>query len=176
MRSPSLLLMRMKAAETSASKAMADWTPLTVVPRSVTTAEIDTFIRDVSTTRTNIAAGRSRPRRMLVGASVSGTCDVAVAIGSSAVGRRDKASSPREVPDGRRARSSWSPAYARRSLEDERSVVLEGDRQCAADIGVTRGVRETQDVQIGQRPFGAGDRRRRARHDRERTPQSVHTG
>ena len=46
----------MNAAETSASSAMADWTPLTVVPRSSTTAEIETFIRDVSTTSTNIAA------------------------------------------------------------------------------------------------------------------------
>src|SRR3954447_11282434 len=56
MRSPTLLLIRMKAADTKASSAMADWTPLAVVSRSRTTAEIDTFIRDVSTTRTNIAA------------------------------------------------------------------------------------------------------------------------
>ena len=45
----------MKAAETSASSAIADWTPLTVVSRSRTTAEIDTFMIDVSTTSTNIA-------------------------------------------------------------------------------------------------------------------------
>ena len=45
----------MNAAETSASSAMADWTPLTVVPISRTTAEIDTFISDASTTSTNIA-------------------------------------------------------------------------------------------------------------------------
>src|SRR3954465_3438968 len=45
----------MNAAETSASSAIAGWTPLAVVSRSRTTAEIDTFIRDVSTTRTNIA-------------------------------------------------------------------------------------------------------------------------
>ena len=55
MRSPTLLLIRMNAAETSASSAIADWTPLTVVSRSSTTAEIDTFISDVSTTSTNIA-------------------------------------------------------------------------------------------------------------------------
>ena len=55
MRSPTLLLIRMKAADTRASRAMADWTPLTVVPRSVTTAEMDTFMSDVSTTSTNIA-------------------------------------------------------------------------------------------------------------------------
>ena len=54
-RSPTLLPIRMKAAETSASRAIADWTPLTVVSRSSTTAEIETFMSDVSTTRTNIA-------------------------------------------------------------------------------------------------------------------------
>ena len=60
MRSPILLLMRMNAAETSASSAIADCTPLTVVSRSCTTAEIDTFISDVSTTSTNIAIANSR--------------------------------------------------------------------------------------------------------------------
>src|SRR4051794_38359076 len=55
MRSPTLLLIRMKAAETSASSAIADCTPLAVVWRSSMTAEMDTFINDVSTTRTNIA-------------------------------------------------------------------------------------------------------------------------
>ena len=73
MRSPIFELMRMKAAETKASRAMADWTPLAVVWRSLTTAEIDTFMNDVSTTRTNIAAAsrsasrgfaRSRPARI----------------------------------------------------------------------------------------------------------------
>ena len=64
MRSPTLLPMRMNAAETNASSAIADWTRLTVVPRSLTTAEIDTFMIDVSTTRTNIAiARRSGSRR-----------------------------------------------------------------------------------------------------------------
>src|SRR3954453_2213217 len=60
MRSPILLLIRMNAAETSASSAIADWTALTVVPRSLTTAEIDTFIIDVSITNTN----RARARKM----------------------------------------------------------------------------------------------------------------
>src|SRR6476659_5359570 len=45
----------MKAAETSAASAIADCTPLAVVSRSWTTAEIETFISDVSTTSTNIA-------------------------------------------------------------------------------------------------------------------------
>ena len=63
MRSPILLLIRMNAADTSASSAIADWTPLTVVPRSCTTAEIETFMRDVSTTRTNIAIARRAASR-----------------------------------------------------------------------------------------------------------------
>src|SRR5829696_5262592 len=72
MRSPTLLLIRMNAADTSASSAIADWTPLTVVSRSSTTAEIETFMSDVSTTRTNIAAASSRANREL-GGSCSGT-------------------------------------------------------------------------------------------------------
>ena len=64
-RSPTLLPIRMKAAETSASSAIADCTPLTVVSRSRTTAEIETFISDVSTTSTNIAiASRIMSRRL----------------------------------------------------------------------------------------------------------------
>src|SRR6476469_7004356 len=66
MRSPTLLPIRMNAAETSASRAIADWTPLTVVPRSRTTAEIETFISDVSTTSTNIAMASRIPSRRLV--------------------------------------------------------------------------------------------------------------
>ena len=62
-RSPSLLPIRMKAAETRASRATADWTPLTVVSRSSTTAEIETFISDVSMTKTNIAIARRMPSR-----------------------------------------------------------------------------------------------------------------
>ena len=67
MKSPTRLPIRMKAAETSASSAIADWTPLTVVSRSLTTAEIDTFINDVSTTRTNIAIANRMPRRRSLG-------------------------------------------------------------------------------------------------------------
>ena len=61
-RSPTLLPIRMNAAETSASSAIADWTPLTVVSRSWTTAAIETFISDVSTTSTNIAIASRRPQ------------------------------------------------------------------------------------------------------------------
>src|SRR4051794_35012085 len=62
-RSPSLLPMRMNAADTNASNATAACTPLAVVSRSRTTAEIDTFINEVSMTNTNIAIESSRPRR-----------------------------------------------------------------------------------------------------------------
>src|SRR5262249_26239659 len=56
--------MRMNAAETRASSAIAVCTPLAVVPRSLTTAEIDTFMSDVSTTSTNMAMASSSPRRI----------------------------------------------------------------------------------------------------------------
>jgi len=56
--------MRMKAAEIRASTAIADCTLLTVVFRSLTTAEMETFISEVSTTSTNIAAARSKERRV----------------------------------------------------------------------------------------------------------------
>ena len=67
--------MRMNAAETSASSAIADCTPLTVVSRSLTTAEIDTFITDVSTTSTNIAIdSRTASRVLLAAPSVTPGC------------------------------------------------------------------------------------------------------
>ena len=55
----------MNAAETSASSAIADWMLLTLVSRSRATAVIDTFIIDVSTTRTNIAMPSSTDNRRL---------------------------------------------------------------------------------------------------------------
>ncbi len=65
MRSPTLLPIKMNEAETRASRAIADCTPLTVVPMSWTTAEIDTFMMDVSTTNTNIAIASRRASREL---------------------------------------------------------------------------------------------------------------
>src|SRR4030095_16772337 len=65
MRSPTLLPIRMNAADTSASRAIADCTPLTVVSRSRTTDEIDPFISDVSTTSANIAIASRMARRGL---------------------------------------------------------------------------------------------------------------
>src|SRR5215218_5081194 len=86
-RSPTLLLIRMKAAETSASMAIADWTPLTVVFRSATTAEIETFISEVSTTRTNIAMDSSTPRRV----PPENFCVAAAAVWSAMVDRYTRA-------------------------------------------------------------------------------------
>jgi hypothetical protein len=65
MRSPVLPPIRMNAAETSASSAIAPCTPLTVVSRSRTTAEIDTFMSEVSTTSTNMAIASRMARRPL---------------------------------------------------------------------------------------------------------------
>jgi hypothetical protein len=64
-----LLEIRMKEADTRASIATAAWTPLTVVSRSWTTAEIDTFMNEVSMTKTNIAAASRIPRRGVPNAS-----------------------------------------------------------------------------------------------------------
>src|SRR5215217_1355847 len=57
--------MSMNDADTSASSAMADCTPLTVASRSRTTAEMETFINEVSTTSTNIAIESSNASRQL---------------------------------------------------------------------------------------------------------------
>src|ERR687897_3312743 len=61
-KSPILLPTSMKAADTSASRAIADCTPLTVVCKSLTTDEIETFIKEVSMTSTNIAAAKRSER------------------------------------------------------------------------------------------------------------------
>ena len=82
----------MNAADTSASRAMADWTPLTVVSRSSTTAEIETFISDVSTTRTNIAI-ESRMASFCppAGGAVASGVGKASMVGRSRVTRRHPA-------------------------------------------------------------------------------------
>ena len=68
----------MNAAETSASRAIADWTPLAVVSRSLTTAEIDTFMSDVSTTSTNIAIASSNDSRGLPTSSGLGSGSLSI--------------------------------------------------------------------------------------------------
>src|SRR3954452_22762847 len=86
--------MRMNAADTSASSAIAPCTPLTVVPRSSTTAEIDTFISDVSTTSTNIAIASSSASRPLNGTVLAASASMAhpstTDPGSSPPGRDEK--------------------------------------------------------------------------------------
>ena len=79
----------MNAADTSASSAIADWTPLTVVPRSRTTAEIETFISEVSTTSTNIAGGQQQGQQPLVALYLFGA-----AAGTCTLGHRRPAISP----------------------------------------------------------------------------------
>ena len=59
----------MKAADTSASSAIADWRPLTVEPMSFTTAEIETFMIEVSTTSTNIAIASNSASLLLNGSA-----------------------------------------------------------------------------------------------------------
>src|SRR3954453_5660250 len=83
-RSPTLLPTRMKAAETSASSAMALCTSLTFVPRSSTTAAMDTFMSDVSTTSTNMAAGRRMASRRLFGVQPDPASAVTRALEASA--------------------------------------------------------------------------------------------
>src|SRR4051794_21464183 len=72
----------MNAAETSASSAIALWTELTVVSRSFTTDAIETFISDVSTTSTNIAAASTSGNRP-TGARPPGTPPAASLIGAA---------------------------------------------------------------------------------------------
>jgi hypothetical protein len=69
---------QMNAAETRASKAIADWTPLTVVSRSRTTAAIDTFISEVSTTSTNMAIASRMASRWVLRAAGAGGLDASV--------------------------------------------------------------------------------------------------
>jgi hypothetical protein len=91
MRSPTLLPIRMNAADTRASRAIADWTPLTVVSRSWTTAAIDTFISEVSTTSTNMAiASRMASRSVLRAAGAAG-------LGPSVMGPPSAVDPPRGI-------------------------------------------------------------------------------
>ena len=109
-RSPTLLLIRMNAAETSASSAIALWTELTVVSRSSTTAEIDTFISDVSTTSTNIAAASSSDSRVLPG-SFGGTSTVGVgSVVMAQASRRDHCRATRLARRTPQSQSSGSNA------------------------------------------------------------------
>src|SRR5437899_2510659 len=112
----------MNAAETSASSAIADWTLLTVVSRSWTTAEMDTFINEVSTTRTNIAIESRMASRMFSGASVVGPASSVIPSPRTHVSRRsarkghvvddDQQSDPDEQQSARPRRESDTPERA----------------------------------------------------------------
>src|SRR3954447_10206107 len=126
MRSPILLPMRMNAADTRASSAIAPWTSLTVVSRSSTTLEIDTFISDVSTTSTNIAIASSTARRLLPPEAAAGSVMVSL-------------TAAHELPDlrrddhGERGADADQPLVARHleRVEDaleEAQLGREGDR------------------------------------------------
>src|SRR4029450_11536517 len=98
MRSPTLLPIRMNAADTSASSAIADWTRLTGVRGPWSPAEIDTFISDVSTTSTNIAIASRMARRGLPDV-VSGAAGApgSVIDGGERSGRVSQAQGPRAL-------------------------------------------------------------------------------
>ena len=106
----------MNAAETSASSAMADCTPLAVVSRSVMTAEIDTFISDVSTTRTNIAAASSSISRRLTCCAglVPRFVESLICSSCAVAGRADSvveaSVNPAGNPGSHGPRKSWSVA------------------------------------------------------------------
>ncbi len=118
MRSPILLLTRMNAAETRASSAIALCTPLTVVSRSFTTAEIDTFISDVSTTSTNIAIASSSDNRVLPSASTVSTPAASFMAQAAERARDPRHQQPHRAPyrDHAAGRGQDGCARARRSV------------------------------------------------------------
>src|SRR5829696_1251502 len=126
----------MNAAETSASSAIADCTPLTVASRSRTTAEIETFISDVSTTSTNIAIDRRTASR--VGPDAGSLMHPSLPGGGARV---DGARLPRRrVP---------APPWQAELVEQR----LEGD-QGAADRAEHDGVRQRPAVARSGEPRG----------------------
>src|SRR6478735_8760416 len=159
MRSPTLLLMRMKAAETSASSAMADCTPLAVVSRSVMTAEIDTFIKEVSTTRTNIAMASRSIRRRLPGTSGSepwaGFCVM----------------SPSRPPNGSQ---SSEVEGVRQSVEEDEEVGDEGGAHgvLVGELGLLASALCRRDEPVAAQ----GDPARRRQQRREPRPREVAVG
>ena len=122
----------MNAAETSASSAMADWTPLTVVSRSSTTAEIDTFISDVSTTKTNIAMASRYASR--------GRCSASCASGLLVASVIDGSASSRRLASALRSRSlSLTVGYwrSRASIVSTRIATVRACRTCLLSAGTT---------------------------------------
>ena len=113
-RSPILLPIRMNAAETRASRAIAAWMALTSMPRSSTTAEIETFMIDVSTTSTNIAIAR-RIGSARLGAGAAGACASTAAVMSG------PSFGPRGLQDWTSSRR-LPPAFGRRPDRSARIV------------------------------------------------------
>src|SRR4051812_39626498 len=137
MRSPILLPMRMNAAETSASSAMALCTPLTVVPRSSTTFAIDTFMSDVSTTSTNIAIARSTARRRLPDANAGLGAAISPPTSASPVTSDPPPSDDHRVTPGERASPGMGEvpwAAARAALCHDALVVQPHQRDHLRDI------------------------------------------
>src|SRR3954447_7893929 len=145
---------RMNAADTSASSAIVDWTLLAVVPRSCTTAEMDTFMKDVSTTRMNIAAESNsvsvRPlaagaTRAGVGRAVSAAPAMPAHLTASGCGghhadRTTAAAAAAILPRHARStdpRGCADPAAARQLLEDARRLAARGGagRRHAVQLG-----------------------------------------
>src|SRR4051812_1253459 len=155
-RSPILLPIRMNAADTSASRAIALWTLLAVVPRSCTTAEIDTFISEVSTTRTNIAIARRIARlRSPAAASAGGGAPFSVtARGSRPPGH--VASS--RVDDAHASAGALPRLGARRPLESRGALgsslrgAEDGKRHAEAEQRARDDVREPVHLQIRATP------------------------
>src|SRR5262245_18583480 len=126
----------MKAAETSASSAIADCTQLAVVSRSCTTAEIDTFISEVSTTSTNIAIAR-RTASVWSPLDSSGVATVASAVtrraygplraGITLVGRDRDQIDLRKAPCGSPVRARRDAELALERLGERRVVPVSGE-------------------------------------------------
>src|SRR3954466_6960912 len=135
----------MNAAETSASRAMADCTPLAVVWRSLITAEIDTFMSDVSTTSTNIAMARSTIRRRLPPASApTSEADPAV-MGAPPRGRRAaRVVLPAQSatwPSLQGGMTAWWTGGEHRLVRRGRDAARSGTQgalQCRLDVGHER--------------------------------------
>src|SRR5690242_973341 len=110
----------MKAAEIRASSAIALCTELTVVSRSLTTDAIDTFISDVSMTRTNMAAASRNGNRRLAGSFRS----TATATPSATEGLQPQAREKSGFDHGRRA------SRARRPGKSVGTTMTLGDCAC----------------------------------------------
>ncbi len=124
----------MNAADTSASRAIADCTLLTVASRLSATAEMETFMIVVSTTRTNIAIASSSGRKRLgvapgIGAPSTGCApsgDVAPTGWSSRDIAGSFAESSSDSSDGPQGR--WDTMRAVRIRSSTAHAEMVGDR------------------------------------------------